>query len=281
MEIPFLTSEYDYYMIGSLLGNISNSADKTSSTWKPTRLRVLFWNQEVNGANDYPVYDFKTLNFDSDLYRGFSFYARIGFEEANSMSIRSFELLDDIDGYGSKPANQKFQMAIIAIPKGTDYSDVLETILSQIVGMESALVDAIGDQTDAITGAVSDAAQQLEDVINSQYDVEDGEDFDINDMTDEITEKMGLLSFSGDVLDDFVGLFDESNISAPVLTFPAFGMEVQGQMYQVWDSYDYDLRDLDSQFPVLMNAVRLVSGLIVWLLLFNYIAKVADEFLRS
>lgn len=147
--------------------------------------------------------------------------------------------------------------------------------------MESALVDAIGDQTDAITGAVSDAAQQLEDVINSQYDVEDGEDFDINDMTDEITEKMGLLSFSGDVLDDFVGLFDESNISAPVLTFPAFGMEVQGQMYQVWDSYDYDLRDLDSQFPVLMNAVRLVSGLIVWLLLFNYIAKVADEFLRS
>lgn len=134
MEIPFLTSEYDYYMIGSLLGNISNSADKTSSTWKPTRLRVLFWNQEVNGANDYPVYDFKTLNFDSDLYRGFSFYARIGFEEANSMSIRSFELLDDIDGYGSKPANQKFQMAIIAIPKGTDYSDVLETILSQIVG---------------------------------------------------------------------------------------------------------------------------------------------------
>lgn len=58
-------------------------------------------------------------------------------------------------------------------------------------------------------------------------------------------------------------------------------MEVQGQMYQVWDSYDYDLRDLDSQFPVLMNAVRLVSGLIVWLLLFNYIAKVADEFLRS
>lgn len=273
---PYMPQVYDYYIIGSMIGEVF-SGDRTSSTWKPTRMRAFGYDADNVDVLEYPILDERYYNFDSDKYRGFSWWAKIGFEAVGSSSIRGFELDSDIHGTGAKPGYQILQIAIVAVPKNANDGEVLEMILEKLVQGEENILESIGGVQDA----VSEASKELQETIENQYAVEEDEDLDIDDMTQDLEEKMGLLSFSGDVLGDFVGLFDEANATDPVLTFPGFGMEVQGEMYQVWDSYDYDLRDLEEQFPTLIDAVRLISGLLIWLLLFNYIAKVADEFLRS
>lgn len=55
------------------------------------------------------------------------------------------------------------------------------------------------------------------------------------------------------------------------LTFPGFGMEIDGVSYDVWDDTAFNLSDIDDKFGGLMSVVRFATSLLVYLALIRYL----------
>jgi hypothetical protein len=55
------------------------------------------------------------------------------------------------------------------------------------------------------------------------------------------------------------------------LTFPGFGIEVEGVSYDVWADTKYNLSDIDDKFGGLMSVIRFASSLLVYLALIRYL----------
>ena len=62
-----------------------------------------------------------------------------------------------------------------------------------------------------------------------------------------------------------------SNPGSTTLTFPGFGMEINGVSYDVWADTKYNLSDIDVKFGGLMSVVRFASALLVYLALIRYL----------
>ena len=70
------------------------------------------------------------------------------------------------------------------------------------------------------------------------------------------------------------GVFDcFSNPGSTTLTFPGFGLEIDGVSYNVWEDTTYNLSDIDDKFGGLMSAVRFATTLLVYLALIRYLVN--------
>lgn len=65
-----------------------------------------------------------------------------------------------------------------------------------------------------------------------------------------------------------------SPVGSPVLTLPSFSLPVGDEEYQIWEEHEYHLSDIETQVPVLMPAVRVVSTSLVWLAFVRYLQHV-------
>lgn len=72
----------------------------------------------------------------------------------------------------------------------------------------------------------------------------------------------------------------ERAIGGTVITFPAFDFTLPGVgTLHVWDSYDFDLAQLKSDFPVIFDAIYVISGILMIYWIVDFIIHLADDLL--
>ena len=141
------------------------------------------------------------------------------------------------------------------------------------------ILTALNNINNSVNAADKEARKRLEAInnsINNNY----------NDLTrpsdSAVDSASGTLSDTSDV-EAATGLFTSiDNLTQGVfnlfttpgsttLTFPGFGMEVNGVSYDVWADTKYNLSDIDNKFGGLVSVVRFASSLLVYLALIRYL----------
>lgn len=87
--------------------------------------------------------------------------------------------------------------------------------------------------------------------------------------TSDVTAKTGLFTSIDNLTQGVFNLF--TNPGSTTLTFPGFGMEIDGVAYDIWADTDYNLSDIDYKFGGLVSVVRFASSLLVYLALIRYL----------
>lgn len=271
---PYLPEKYDYYLLGSVVSYTTNLSD---TTFKPTDVYISAFDVSTNTKFAYPRSELKIYNIDNNDYKGFGFSEKVDFSSKNNLGISSVYMGYDKDGSGTKPANLIVELGIMAVEKGTDENAINQQILNKLDQMNDSMVSGF----DQVTDSVHNAADQVTGAIENQYGMASGEDFGVQDLTSQVEEKLGVLSFGADTLNNFLGLFQASNAGSTVLTFPGFTIDVQGESYQVWNDMQFDLAFLEENFGILITAVRTVTVLCVWLAVLGYLVKAYEHLINN
>lgn len=265
-----LNPEYDYYFIGSMIAPCRNS-ELDNSTFKPSVIKLQYSDVDQGGASvQYASSDLNVYDIDGEYYKGFGFYEKVDFLSAGNIGISSISFERDAQSRGNKPANLELKLGVMAIPKSSDSLEVSRQILNKLSEMESS-----------ITGSIDAAGDKVADAIENQYAVSESEDFGVGQIADQVEEKLGVLSFGADTLNNFLGLFQASNAGSTVLTFPGFTINVQGESYRVWNDIQFDLSFLEENFGFLIDTVRTVTVLCVWLAVLGYLVKAYEHLVNN
>lgn len=141
------------------------------------------------------------------------------------------------------------------------------------------ILTALNNINSSVTTADKEARKRLEAInnsINNNYnDLTRPSDSDVNSAsgtlsdTSDVTAKTGLFTSIDNLTQGVFNLF--TNPGSTTLTFPGFGMEVDGVVYDVWADTKYNLSDIDDKFGGLMSVVRFATALLVYLALIRYL----------
>lgn len=141
------------------------------------------------------------------------------------------------------------------------------------------ILTALNNINSSVTTADQEARKRLEAInnsINNNYnDLTRPSDSDVESAsgtlsdTSDVTAKIGLFTSIDNLSQGVFNLF--SNPGSTTLTFPGFGMEVNGVVYDVWADTDYNLSDIEDKFGGLVSVVRFASTLLVYLALIRYL----------
>ncbi len=228
-------------------------------------------------------------NLDSGTYVGFApnkFYAVI-----DSITLT---ILDDGTGGGSDGgsgggSSSVTQQAILnqiseANKKLDDMQSSIEQGTQDIIDNQNQNTQDIIDNQDKNTQDIIDKEQDLWD---DTYDPSDEEVSDMQDnisgITDDLKDKLGLFTFIDDTLSQFFDLLDPSQVSSTNLVFPAFSLTVQGETYNIWDQYDYDISSLKevTGFKLLFDCLHFLSVSLVYWALIHYLQVVFKRIFAS
>lgn len=73
---------------------------------------------------------------------------------------------------------------------------------------------------------------------------------------------------------------EERAIGGTVITFPAFDFTLPGfGRLHVWDSYDFDLAQLKSDFPMIFDAIYVIAGILMIYWIVDFIIHLGDDLL--
>lgn len=141
------------------------------------------------------------------------------------------------------------------------------------------VLTALNNINSSVNTADKEARKRLETInnsINNNY----------NDLTrpsdSAVDSASGILSDTSDV-EAATGLFTSidnltqgvfnlfANPGSTTLTFPGFGLEINGVSYDVWADANYNLSSIDDKFNGLMSVVRFATSLLVYLALIRYL----------
>lgn len=141
------------------------------------------------------------------------------------------------------------------------------------------ILTALNNINSSVTTADKEARKRLEAInnsINNNYnDFTRPSDSDVNSAsgtlsdTSDVTAKTGLFTSIDNLTQGVFNLF--ANPGSTELTFPGFGMEINGVSYDVWADTGYNLSDIDDKFGGLMSVVRFATSLLVYLALIRYL----------
>ena len=143
------------------------------------------------------------------------------------------------------------------------------------------ILTALNNINSSVNTADQEARKRLEAInnsINNNYnDLTRPSDSDVNSAsgtlsdTSDVTAKTGLFTSIDNLTQGVFNLF--TNPGSTTLTFPGFGMEVDGVSYNVWEDTTYNLTDIDDKFGGLMSVVRFATTLLVYLALIRYLVN--------
>lgn len=143
------------------------------------------------------------------------------------------------------------------------------------------ILTALNNINSSVNAADKAARQRLEAInnsINSNYnDLTRPSDSAVSSASDsfsdtsEVEAATGLFTSIDNLTQGVFNLF--TNPGSTSLTFPGFGMEIDGVSYDVWDDTKYNLSDLDDKFGGFMSVVRFASALLVYLALIRYLVN--------
>lgn len=141
------------------------------------------------------------------------------------------------------------------------------------------ILTALNNINNSVSTADKEARKRLEAInnsINNNYnDLTRPSDSDVDSAsgtlsdTSDVTAKTGLFTSIDNLTQGVFNLF--ANPGSTTLTFPGFGMEVDGVSYDVWADTAYNLSDIDDKFGGLMSVVRFATSLLVYLALIRYL----------
>lgn len=141
------------------------------------------------------------------------------------------------------------------------------------------ILTALNNINSSVNTADKEARKRLEAInnsINNNYnDLTRPSDSDVNSAsgtlsdTSDVADKTGLFTSIDNLTQGVFNLF--TNPGSTTLTFPGFGMEIDGVSYDVWTDTKYNLSDIDDKFGGLVSAVRFASTLLVYLALIRYL----------
>lgn len=141
------------------------------------------------------------------------------------------------------------------------------------------ILTALNNINSSVNTADKEARKRLEAInnsINNNYqDLTRPSDSDVNSAsgtlsdTSDVTAKTGLFTSIDNLTQGVFNLF--TNPGSTTLTFPGFGVEIDGVVYDVWADAKYNLSDIDDKFGGLMSVVRFASALLVYLALIRYL----------
>lgn len=153
------------------------------------------------------------------------------------------------------------------IPPNLD-ADHAQDILTALNNINSSVNTADKEarkRLEAINNSINNNYNDLTRPSDSAVDSASGTLSDTSD----VTAKTGLFTSIDNLTQGVFNLF--SNPGSTTLTFPGFGMEINGVSYDVWADTNYNLSDIDNKFGGLMSVVRFASALLVYLALIRYL----------
>lgn len=86
--------------------------------------------------------------------------------------------------------------------------------------------------------------------------------FDEN-IQNQLKEKLGLFTFLDDTLFKLLGAFEDPGDASTALIFPSFKIPIDGVEYEVIKETPFDIADTLDEIPVLVSAIRFVSGVVI------------------
>lgn len=153
------------------------------------------------------------------------------------------------------------------IPPNLD-ADNAQDILTALNNINSSVNTADKEtrkRLEAINNSINNNYQDLTRPSDSAVDSASGTLSDTSD----VTAKTGLFTSIDNLTQGVFNLF--ANPGSTELTFPGFGMEINGVSYDVWADTKYNLSDIDDKFGGLVSVVRFATSLLVYLALIRYL----------
>lgn len=146
-----------------------------------------------------------------------------------------------------------------------DHAQDILTALNNINSSVNAADQAARQRLEAINNSINNNYQDLtrpsDSAVSSASD-------SLSD-TSEVEAATGLFSSIDNLTQGVFNLFTSPGSTS--LTFPGFGMEIDGVSYDVWADTKYNLSDIDDKFGGLMSVVRFATALLVYLALIRYL----------
>ena len=155
------------------------------------------------------------------------------------------------------------------IPPNLD-ADNAQDILTALNNINSSVNTADKEarkRLEAINNSINNNYNDLTRPSDSAVDSASGTLSDTSD----VTAKTGLFTSIDNLTQGVFNLF--SNPGSTTLTFPGFGVEIDGVSYEVWADTKYNLSNIDDKFGGLMSVVRFASALLVYLALIRYLVN--------
>lgn len=155
------------------------------------------------------------------------------------------------------------------IPPNID-ADHAQDILTALNNINSSVNTADKEarkRLEAINNSINNNYNDLTRPSDSAVDSASGTLSDTSD----VTAKTGLFSSIDNLTQGVFNLF--ANPGSTELTFPGFGMKIDGVSYDVWEDTSYNLTDIDNKFGGLMSVVRFATTLLVYLALIRYLVN--------
>lgn len=153
------------------------------------------------------------------------------------------------------------------IPANLD-ADHAQDILTALNNINSSVNTADQEarkRLEAINNSINNNYNDLTRPSDSAVDSASGTLSDTSD----VTAKTGLFTSIDNLTQGVFNLF--ANPGSTTLTFPGFGVEIDGVSYDVWADTNYNLSDIDDKFGGLMSVVRFATTLLVYLALIRYL----------
>lgn len=146
-----------------------------------------------------------------------------------------------------------------------DHAQDILTALNNINNSVSTADKEARKRLEAINNSINNNYQDLTRPSDSAVDSASGTLSDTSD----VTAKTGLFTTIDNLTQGVFKLF--SNPGSTTLTFPGFGLEINGVSYDVWADTNYNLSDIDDKFGGLVSVVRFATTLLVYLALIRYL----------
>lgn len=183
------------------------------------------------------------------------------------VSYNQYNNTNQIWSSNNAPSSYNVTINLSDIPPNLDV-DHAQDILTALNNINSSVNTADKEarkRLEAINNSINNNYQDLTRPSDSAVDSASGTLSDTSD----VTAKTGLFTSIDNLTQGVFNLF--SNPGSTTLTFPGFGVEIDGVSYDVWADTSYNLSDIDDKFNGLMSVVRFATSLLVYLALIRYL----------
>lgn len=183
------------------------------------------------------------------------------------VSYNQYNNTNQVWSNNNAPSSFNVPINLSDIPPNLDANSA-QDILTALNNINSSVNTADQEarkRLEAINNSINNNYNDLTRPSDSAVDSASGTLSDTSD----VTAKTGLFSSIDNLTQGVFNLF--SNPGSTTLTFPGFGVEIDGVSYDVWADAKYNLSDIDDRFGGLMSVVRFATSLLVYLALIRYL----------
>ena len=160
---------------------------------------------------------------------------------------------------------EKIHTSDIPANLDADHAQDILTALNNINSSVNTADQEARKRLEAINNSINNNYNDLTRPSDSAVDSASGTLSDTSD----VTAKTGLFTSIDNLTQGVFNLF--SNPGSTTLTFPGFGLEIDGVSYDVWTDTNYNLSDINDKFGGLVSVVRFATSLLVYLALIRYL----------